>query len=101
LAIYDPTCGSQTKYIRVDFDPDARQELVQKVSSLGHGMQRGNFWVDAILVGRFEKIPEADCKNTVRESGMPERYYINYCYRIAIDHVEKVESVPETVAWPQ
>lgn len=102
LAIYDATCGAQTKYIRVDFETETREELVQKVTSLGgRGMRRGNFWVDAILVGRFEKIPESDCKNAVKESGMPNRYYVNYCYRIAVDHVEQVETVPETVAWPE
>ena len=59
------------------------------------------FWVDVVATGRFEKIPESDCKKLVRESGMPNRYYPDYCFRIVIENVERVEPVPATVAWPQ
>jgi hypothetical protein len=102
LALYSASCDSQIKYIRADLDSKARNQLVQRVAKLGGlGMQRGNFWVDVIASGRFEKIPESDCTKQVRESGMPNRYYPNYCYRIAIESVERAEPVPTTIAWPQ
>lgn len=102
LALYNTDCDGQIKYIRADLDSKARNQLVQGVASLGgQGMQRGNFWVEVVAIGRFEKIPESDCKNLVRESGMPDRYYVSYCHRLIIADVERVETVPETVAWPR
>jgi hypothetical protein len=101
LALY-ASCEGQVSYIRADFDPKSRNQLVQGVASLGNrGMKSGNFWVDVVASGRFEKISDSDCKNLVKESGMPNRYYPNYCYRIAIENVERVDPVPTTVAWPQ
>ncbi|HBB90010.1 MAG TPA: hypothetical protein DC047_20595 [Blastocatellia bacterium] len=102
MALYSADCGSQIKYIRADLDSNVRSQLVQRVANLGGpGMQRGNFWVDVVATGRFEKIPKSDCTEPIRESGMPKRYYVNYCYRVAIEDVEQVEPVRSTVAWPQ
>ena len=102
LALYGAGCESQIKYIRADFDSKTRKQLVQGVSNLGDsGMERGNFWVTVVAIGRFEKIPESDCKKLFRESGLPNLYYPNYCFRIAIQDVQKVEPVPATVALPQ
>lgn len=102
LALYGADCDSQIKYVRADFDAKTRKQLVQGVSDLGDsGTQRGNFWVTVTAVGRFERIPESDCQKLLRESGVPNRYYPNYCYRIAIESVERVEPVPPSVASPQ
>ena len=96
------SCDGQTRYIRADFDSKSRNQLVQRVSSLGdQGMKSGNFWVDVVASGRFEKIPDSDCKSLVKESGIPNRYYPNYCYRIAIENVERVDPVPTAVTRPQ
>ena len=101
LAFYSH-CDGQTNYIRADLDSKSRSELIKGVAGLeGRGMERGNFWVEVVANGRFEKISNSDCKNPTRESGLPNRYYPNYCYRIAIENVEKVEPVPATAAWPQ
>jgi hypothetical protein len=102
LALFGAGCESQTKYIRADFDPKTRRQLVQGVSDLGDsGKQHGNFWVTVVAVGRFERIPESDCHKLLRESGLPNRYYPNYCFRIAIQDVQDVEPVPAKVALPQ
>lgn len=102
LALYGAGCDSEIENIRADFDPKTRRQLVEGVSNLGDsGMYRGNFWVSVVVRGRFEKIPESDCKKLVRESGLPNLYYPNYCFRIAIQDVQKVEPVPPTVALPQ
>jgi hypothetical protein len=101
LALYSPVCDNQVKYIRADLDSKSHQELVKSAASLaGGGLQRGNFWVDVVVTGRFEKIPGSDCKNSVRETGMPDRYYVNYCYRMEISSVEQVRDVPSTITWP-
>lgn len=95
-------CDGQNRYIRADFNSKSRNQLVQGVTKLGdQGMKSGNFWVDVVASGRFEKISDSDCKSVVKESGMPNRYYPNYCYRIAIENVERVDPVPTTVTWPQ
>jgi hypothetical protein len=102
LALYDGSCSSKTKYIRADLDSTSRNQLTQGIANLGGtGMQRGNFWVDVVSIGRFEKIPATDCNNQVRESGMAASHNPEYCYRIAIADLERIESVPDTVAWPQ
>ena len=101
LAFYS-RCEGQISYIRADIDSKSRNKLVKGVSGLdGRGMERGNFWVEVVANGRFEKISDSDCKNLSRESGLPNRYYPNYCYRIAIENVERVDPVPSTVEWPQ
>jgi hypothetical protein len=99
LALYSADCGSQIKYVRADFDPETRKQLVQGVSNLGEsGIQRGNFWVTVTAVGRFESISESDCKKDSRESGVPNIYYPNYCYRIAIKDVERIDPAAPPVA---
>ena len=102
LALYGADCDSHIQYIRADFDPKTRKQLVQGVSDLGDsGMQRGNFWVTVTAVGRFERIPGSDCQKLLRESGVPNRYYPNYCFRIVVEDVQTVEPVPTTVVLPQ
>jgi hypothetical protein len=101
LALYNPACDSQVRYIRADLDRKNRQELVNSVVALQDEMPRGNFWVDVVVVGRFEKIPEADCNNVSRKAEIPDRSYVNYCYRIEVSSMEQVQNVPATVAWPQ
>ncbi|MDQ2973929.1 MAG: hypothetical protein M3R69_00800, partial [Acidobacteriota bacterium] len=101
LAFYSAGCDSKIKYMRADMDSKVRNQFVERVASLsGSGMQHGNFWVDVVVNGRFEKIPDSDCTKQVTESGIPNRYHPNYCYRIAVESVESVEPVPTTIAWP-
>lgn len=102
LALYSPVCDNKIKYIRAELDSKSRKQLVQGVANLGgSGMKYGNFWVEVVVIGRFEKIPESDCKKVARESGMPGRYYANYCYQVAASDLERVNYVPETVNWPE
>jgi hypothetical protein len=100
IALYDSSCGSDIKYIRADFDADSRQQLIKAIDSLnGAGFRNGNFWANFVLSGHFEKIP--DCRIKYKESGMPSRNHINYCYRLVVSKVEHVEAVASTIAWPE
>ena len=102
IVLYDPSCGSDIKYIRADFDVDSRQQLIKAIDSLnGAGSRNGNFWADVVLSGRFEKIPNADCRIKYKDSGMPNRNHINYCYQLVVSNVEHVEGVASNVAWPE
>jgi hypothetical protein len=101
-ALYDPACESSVKYVRADFDAPSRRKLVDAIAGLGgSGFQRGNFWANVVLAGRFENISDADCQKTSIESGMPNRRYVNYCYRLVVSDVSQVSPVPANVEWPK
>jgi hypothetical protein len=101
LALYSADCDSQIRYIRADFNPKTRKQLVQGVSELGDsGMRRGNFWVTVTALGRFERIPESDCQKLLRESEVPDHYYPNYCFRLVMEDVLTVAAGPTIVALP-
>jgi len=102
LALYNPACDSNVKYIRADFDAASRRKLVDRIATLdGAGSQRGNFWATVVLDGTFENIPGADCQKTSIEPGLPDRRYVNFCYRLAVSDVSDVSAVPADVEWPK
>ena len=101
-ALYDAACDPNVKYIRADFDGPSRRKLVDAISGLcGAGLQRGNFWADVVLTGRFEKLPDSDCTKTTVESGVPGHNYVHYCYRLVVSDVSQVIAVSPNVEWPK
>ena len=98
IALYGASCKREDNYVRAEFDQASRQKLIQGIGNLnGGGVQRGNFWVHVVLLGRFEKIPELDrVKPLELDAG---RKYIQYRYRLVVSDVEKVVAVSDDVPW--
>jgi hypothetical protein len=101
-ALYNPACDSNVKYIRADFDSASRRKLVDGIGHVGGaGFQRGNFWASVVLGGKFEKVPDADCQRPSVDSGLPNRQYVSFCYRLAVSDVLDVSAVPPDIQWPK
>lgn len=101
LALYDPSCNKE-KYLPVKFDSATRQKLISAIDNLnGSGFQRGNFWANIVLVGRFEKTQDEDRKTETNESEMMNRDYVKSDFQLVVFDVKQVEAVAANISWPQ
>lgn len=102
LALYDPSCNSEEKYLPVNFDAASRQKLISAIDTLNDaGFQRGSFWASVVLVGRIEAIEDGDRKSKIGELEKANRQYIKYRFRLIVLNVEHVEAASPDVPWPQ
>lgn len=102
LALYNPTCKSEQKYLPAAFDPASRQKLIGAIATLnGLGFQHGNFWASVVLVGRFEEIRDEDARSGTTVSERVNNQLIKYHFRLAVLDLKHVEPVAPEFSWPQ
>lgn len=101
LILYSPSCMDKNQITRAEFDIETRQQLTRAINSLnGAGFHKGNFWVQAVLTGQFEKITDERPNHKPDESSIPPIPRVAIHFRLNVLKVERVEAVPSDISWP-
>lgn len=92
LLIYDGACLKEGNNIRVELNADTRRQFTAAAAKLNDKtLQQGNFLVEVILVGRFER--DSASGNTDAATGPTrEPRYVRFPYRLVVSTVERVAS---------
>ena len=98
LALFDAGCKNRDSFVKADFDATTRGELIDGIEHLqGAGFQRGNFWANVVLLGRFELLAESSDQMGLINDNMR---YLKFRYRFQVLKVVSVRPVDASISWP-
>ena len=99
MLLYSPTCKG--RIIHAEFSSSARQDLIKATEILnGAGFDRGNFFVNVILVGRLSK-PDINSNPTSINSFIPHVPLNDNNLRLEVLDIEQATAVPSNISWPE
>jgi hypothetical protein len=90
LALFDKSCRDERNNIRVDLDASGRTQLLTFVAEYeNHGLREGNFWLEATLLGRLERIEDSG-RSADTQSAPSKPHFNRYTLRLVISRIENV-----------